>query len=92
MAISLPREFKNIPLTDLWTHLRISDELLGLSASDTDKQYWKGWHDCMAVLLGDLTNRPTITSMPELSDLFQDFRMEDRLRAMEAQMNEDGDL
>lgn len=86
MGVKLPKKFIDVPLGDLWSYVRIGDELSELHSDFEDKAYWDGWHDCIAQLLGDLTHVPTITRRTELARTFVNFQMEEKLLQMEEEM------
>lgn len=89
MAINLPKQFTNIPLSQLWEQLKVCNELKSLATSADEEAYWDGFYDAIVVLLGDLTHRPTVTRRKRLTELYQDFVMEDKLLLMEEELRDE---
>lgn len=101
MAISLPKEFKDVPLAHLWEMLKVCKELKELAASAEDKAWCDGFYNFGSILLGDLTNKHTRdvatdtgtgTSIGNqaMSDIYKDFIMENRLLALGDEIKENG--
>lgn len=98
MAVSLPSKFVDVPLSLVMEHLVIGSELKELANFSDSEAYWDGWLDCMALLLSGLTGKPVVyfrkneaqqAERPELVAAFEDFRMENRLDALERDLKEE---
>lgn len=98
MAIRLPSKFKDVPLGLLLQQLKLGKELKDLAEFEDVKAYWSGWLDSLAMLLSGLTGKAVQyfredqaqkAERPELVDAYEDFRMEDRLTALEQEMKEE---
>jgi hypothetical protein len=87
--IDLPKEFRDVPLSLLWTYARISKELMILAEHDpTEQGYWGGWYDSICSMISDLTHKTTLKIKDELAAKFEDFRMEDELRKLENELRD----